>query len=60
MTQTYKQQIDKLSNFLVKNYSDEITGEMDLTPTAVEITIRLLNYGSTADGVLLRLHKKEW
>lgn len=56
----YRRQLDRLGTFIMLKYTDEITAEMELEPTAVEIAIRLLNYGKTTDGVLARLHRKEW
>ncbi len=56
----YHRQLDRLGKFILQNYNDEITMEMDLEPTAVEIAIRLLNHGSTTDGILAKLNQKGW
>lgn len=60
MADFYHRQLKQLGDFIMKKYGDEITGEMELEPTAVEIAIRLLNHGSTTDGVLAKLYTKEW
>jgi hypothetical protein len=56
----YHEQLERLGKFIMQNYNNEITGEAELEPTAVEIAIRLLNHGSTVDGILAKIHRKEW